>query len=125
VVQNSPPRETAFDFAHGRPQDGHSLSLIVSTDNYFDCSPDCASNNLRFSAFHVMASWIPIAAAGVVEKDPFSERAGAHLAIFTDMNGSLREAVRLARGIQSIHIGFVLGDPGFGVGDGSQNEKEN
>src|SRR5438046_7101413 len=62
--------------------------------------------------------------ARMVEEDPFFEWAGAHLAIFAEVNRALREAVGLARGVESVHIGFVLGDASFGIRDRSQNEKE-
>src|ERR1017187_9875206 len=50
-----------------------------------------------------------VVAAGMVEEDVLLHRAGMHLAILAQMNRSLRETVGLAAGIQSEHVGFVLG----------------
>ena len=50
----------------------------------------------------------PIPAAGVVEEDPLFEWTGVHLAILAEMNGGLREPVRLPAGVQAVHVGFVF-----------------
>src|ERR1700733_8134440 len=66
-----------------------------------------------------------IAAARMIEEDPLFKRPGIHLPILAKMNSSLRESVRLAARVQSIHIGFILLCASPGVEYGSENETYN
>jgi hypothetical protein len=63
-----------------------------------------------------------IAPTGVIEEDKFFDRAGAHLSIFAKMDRRLRETVRLATRVQSVHVGFVLQGARKCVRDGSNDE---
>src|SRR6266403_1214224 len=56
-----------------------------------------------------------IPAAGMVEENPFFDWPGIHLAIFAEMDSTLREAVGLPAGIQAIHVGFVFVRPDMRV----------
>ena len=49
-----------------------------------------------------------IPAAKMVEEDPLLDCARVHLAVLAEMNGSLREAVRLSAGVQAVHVGLVF-----------------
>src|ERR1700691_5940737 len=66
-----------------------------------------------------------VATAGMIEENPFFDGAGAHLAIFAQVDGSLREAVRLAAGIDAVHVGFMLFGSRLRVLDRREDETEN
>src|SRR6266705_3926014 len=58
-----------------------------------------------------------VPAAGVIEEDPLLDRAGTHLAVLAEVNGRLRETVRLPAGVDAIHVRFGFLRPGHGVDD--------
>src|SRR6185436_1497095 len=66
----------------------------------------------------------PIPAAGVIEEDPLLDRAGAHLAVLAEVDGRLREAVGLARGVQAVHVGLRFLHAHRRVQDRRQYEEE-
>src|SRR6266478_7389177 len=65
-----------------------------------------------------------IAAARMVEEDPFFQRSRAHFAVFTEMNRGLREAIRLAAGVQAIHVRFEFIRASVGVEESSRHKAE-
>src|ERR1700690_2124847 len=56
-----------------------------------------------------------VVTAGMVEEDVLLHRTGMHLAILAQMNRGLRETIGLAAGIQSEHVGFVLGSASVSI----------
>src|SRR5205085_2011833 len=65
-----------------------------------------------------------ISSARVIEEDPLLDATGTHLAVFAEVNGRLRGAVGLARGVQAIHVGFALLRADDRVGHGRENKEE-
>src|ERR1700733_8408312 len=66
-----------------------------------------------------------MAATGMIEENPFFHRAGAHLAVFAEVNCGLREAVGLAAGVDAVHVGFVFVGSRLGVLDGREDKAKN
>src|SRR5438105_11845739 len=50
----------------------------------------------------------PVTAARMVEEDDLLNRAGTHLAIFTEVDRGLRETVGLTAGVETVHVRFTL-----------------
>src|ERR1017187_4787403 len=63
-----------------------------------------------------------VVTAGMVEEDVLFHRARMHLAILAQMDGTLRETIGLAAGIQAEHVRFMLRDPTVSVEQRSADE---
>jgi len=66
----------------------------------------------------------PVIATRMVEENKLLDRAGPHLSKLAKMDGSLRCAIGLAGGIQSVHVGFAFLGPSLGAEDGSRDKTE-
>src|ERR1700683_4864686 len=66
-----------------------------------------------------------MAAAWMIEENPFLDGAGAHFAVFAQVDGGLSEAVGLAAGVDAIHVGFMLVGSRLRVLDRREDESEN
>src|ERR1700735_18285 len=66
-----------------------------------------------------------MAAAGMMEENPFFDWAGAHFAVYAEVDGGLSEAVWLAAGVDAVHVGFVLVGSRLRGLDRCEDETEN
>ena len=66
-----------------------------------------------------------MAAAWMIEENPFFDGPGAHFAVFTEVDGGLSEAVGLAAGVDAVHVCFVLVRSRLRVLDRREDETEN
>jgi hypothetical protein len=63
-------------------------------------------------------------AAGMVVEEEFFDGTGFEFPVLAELEIDLGAAVGLARGVEAIHVGFVLLGAGHGVGDGRGEEAE-